>query len=492
MLINELFVEQKNKLKKITEDFERRKAREKRAQDKAVKNAAKNTEEIDLKGLYQSLQDGAGEYNLFSSPTRLSEEDRFELWLDEMGRICKEINLATTRQFKSQFILLTQSVSMAEQMIVHDKTMFEIALENVNSAIADIEIGNYTFPYESDFEYRLVKTPCSLPHYKAWGKIAALFDQSRPINVLDPICSQPDSFKCFANALPKTSRTMHAIVQPNIIDQMRGFADKIALGSATKITHGAFDIVMMAPWLSKEKEVLTLVPQDERAMVIRGAQYLRPGGWMVVELPAYRYDRRFCSLLPELFDKFELATYVDGTSITEMMAPVWFFGRKRAMRSVLYPKDMLGKLFRVWRLDGIKDLSDLQDKFEFPAETLEVADFRGSMMDVEEMRQIYQSSLATRDFFEDQSCRYMANENRRPLLKFNKGQTALVLTSGCLDGLIEEGDGNCHLVKGRVIKNVTETTEHNGDKTKTIVTAKHENRVEINAWLPTGQYVTLA
>lgn len=46
-------------------------------------------------------------------------------------------------------------------------------------------------------------------------------------------------------------------------------------------------------------------------------------------------------------------------------------------------------------------------------------------------------------------------EVRRPLLPFNPGQLGLVLVSGYVDGLVDEGNGFYHVIKGSVQKRIT-------------------------------------
>ena len=71
------------------------------------------------------------------------------------------------------------------------------------------------------------------------------------------------------------------------------------------------------------------------------------------------------------------------------------------------------------------------------------------------------------------------------------GLLGLVLTSGCLDGIVEEKDGNCHLIKGRVSKQVIQT-ETNIRQGLNEVTETTVNKVEINVLLPNGEFKTLA
>ena len=108
--------------------------------------------------------------------------------------------------------------------------------------------------------------------------------------------------------------------------------------------------------------------------------------------------------------------------------------------------------------------------------------------------------LATYFFLKQKVSKFLSPENQKvekldetiknPLLPFNIGQLGLVLTSGCLDGIVEEGDGYSHLIKGRVSKQTIEVeTEKNNNIEITETTV---NKVEINVLLPNGEFKVLA
>ena len=108
---------------------------------------------------------------------------------------------------------------------------------------------------------------------------------------------------------------------------------------------------------------------------------------------------------------------------------------------------------------------------------------------MEELYDIVETSGVLDEFFETQKVEKIGESTTKPLLPFNIGQLGLVLTSGCLDGIIDEGDGHYHLVKGKVSKK-SETTREVSDgvleESETI-----SNRVEINVLLPNGEYKIL-
>ena len=82
-------------------------------------------------------------------------------------------------------------------------------------------------------------------------------------------------------------------------------------------------------------------------------------------------------------------------------------------------------------------------------------------------------------------------KKRDPLLPFNPGQLGLVLVSGDIDGVIDEGDGHYHAIKGSVYREKV-TTEEEPDKEnerKTSVT--YAVRTSVSVFLANGNLVEL-
>jgi hypothetical protein len=93
-------------------------------------------------------------------------------------------------------------------------------------------------------------------------------------------------------------------------------------------------------------------------------------------------------------------------------------------------------------------------------------------------------------FWNDQKIQTAEENAKNPLLPFNTGQLGLVLTSGCLDGIIDEGNGYSHIVKGRVVKKTEKENDNIGEDIE--LTETTSNRVEINVIMPDGTHKILA
>jgi hypothetical protein len=125
-----------------------------------------------------------------------------------------------------------------------------------------------------------------------------------------------------------------------------------------------------------------------------------------------------------------------------------------------------------------------------PNDLLEIELFRGSVLDTDDMQRIVETSGCVESFWQNQRVEKLSESVKQPLLPFNIGQIGLVLTSGCLDGVIDEGNGNCHVIKGRVSKK--STVERNSVDGNIEVIETVSNRVEINVILPNGEHKVLA
>lgn len=81
-------------------------------------------------------------------------------------------------------------------------------------------------------------------------------------------------------------------------------------------------------------------------------------------------------------------------------------------------------------------------------------------------------------------------ELRKPMIPFTPGQLGLVLVSGDIDGIIDEGNGCYHAIKGTVYREDTliDQTEEGNKRTDTSVNSVHTS---VNVVLADGTFITL-
>ena len=93
-----------------------------------------------------------------------------------------------------------------------------------------------------------------------------------------------------------------------------------------------------------------------------------------------------------------------------------------------------------------------------------------SILDDKEIDSIFKTSTLKEKIYESQVYKPIYKEEKQPLLPLNLGQLGLVLTSGCLDGIVDEGNGFAHIIKGRVEKRILQKKIDDNDTIKNVST----------------------
>ena len=113
---------------------------------------------------------------------------------------------------------------------------------------------------------------------------------------------------------------------------------------------------------------------------------------------------------------------------------------------------------------------------------VEISLFRGSVLDEDELSEIILNDGIFDEFLTSLD-RDENNKDTRPLLPFNIGQVGLILSSGSLDGIVEEPDGTKHVIKGMTIKETDSSSEFRTENGVTITESTEviRNKVQITA-----------
>lgn len=215
-------------------------------------------------------------------------------------------------------------------------------------------------------------------------------------------------------------------------------------------------------------------------------RYLRDGGVAIFTIPLYRLYKDICLILSKQLEDVHIFT---GSSEENNHQIVYIVGKKNPIktpRTEVY--DLLRASTDFSKINSAEE--ELKDvKYTLPDLALSLDIFKGSRIDEEELLDIAQNSGCIDEFFDNQKTEKLSETKKQPLLPFTIGQLGIVLTSGCLDGVIDEGDGHYHLVKGRVSKKIDRdrvVNENEVEETEIV-----SNRVEINILLPNGDFKTL-
>lgn len=261
--------------------------------------------------------------------------------------------------------------------------------------------------------------------------------------------------------------------------------DKVIKGQlkGSRIKNDAFDIAIAnCPMLPTLADNLSGsgIRKAERDYLDNMMKYLKPGGVMIIALPYYRMYKDVCMYLAKNFDYLEVSL-----GCNNVLQIVGKRSANKEINEIIYHR--LRECFNINNIDFIEDLTI--EPMRLSGSYIEIDIFKGSVLDMDELFSIVQNSGCIDSFFEKQKVDKIHENAKKPLLPFNVGQIGLVLTSGCLDGVIDEGDGHCHLVKGRVSKK----SDKERDVSDGVVeeTEIVSNRVEINILLPNGDFKTL-
>lgn len=257
------------------------------------------------------------------------------------------------------------------------------------------------------------------------------------------------------------------------------------------ISKECFDIIFVSPPMTFNRELSAKnYTRYEKDYLVKSYDYLRPGGTVIFVIPYFRFYAEICAHFARNYQNLQL--FKDGDESIAVIA----IAEKREVPLTPSCADVeIYKTLRKIPLTANK-IPLLLDKLEkpivLPEKSVPIQRFRGSEFSEEEFVELHKNSTCTATFWKEQQAEKLGDSHARPLLPFNIGQLGLILTSGCLDGIIDEGDGCYHVVKGRVIKK-NEKIESMDNHTHQIqVTDTTSNRVEISAFLPNGTYKVLA
>lgn len=331
---------------------------------------------------------------------------------------------------------------------------------------------------------------CVEPHNLE--KIANALDVSpaRTVHILDPRCRDGFNLKELSDRI-HGAETWGIEMETSTAERAKQRVDHIAMGSLTgsRISNEVFDIMVCELPISWMLTTTTTSFAKQEKMFLQNIlKYVRHEGAIVLLLPYFRLYKDMCVMISKNLDNVQVRR-LSGRDFYDkgLVAIVGTRSNRKEPDEDTYR--MLRRLHNPEEIDDIfsKDF----DKITLPKNTLTIETFRGSILDMDEMARIVDTSGCVKAFWDSQNVEKLSENVKQPLLPFNIGQIGLVLTSGCLDGIVDEGDGHYHVIKGRVSKKSTVerdlSTSNQIEVNETIT-----NRVEINVMMPNGQYKVLA
>lgn len=304
---------------------------------------------------------------------------------------------------------------------------------------------------------------------------------TNPLNIFSIYCNSGINAMNFRRAKDKTyGNTL------NYAATAKSRLDRVIKGSlkGSFISNNFFDVVLLTPTVTYETKIDNFGKMQMAAegVEIRNClKYVRQGGLYVVTIPVTRIDGSLASWLAKVLSDDTVVVKIPD----DQLHRVTIMGKKEVTNKT--KPELLNRLTNI-DFDRLPVASDLAPTFDIPLEVLELEYFRGSQLDVEDLLEA--AVDAGIDNFLFNQTQPLVVKDQSPLLPFNIGQVGLVLTSGCLDGIVEEMDGVYHVIKGMTTKLSTVTTD-DSEENQLKSTETISNRVKINVFTADGKFIEL-
>ena len=252
------------------------------------------------------------------------------------------------------------------------------------------------------------------------------------------------------------------------------------------VTNDAFDIVYCCPSVEIDTDTYEKnVVFSERRMLNKAYIYLRKNGILVYTLPLSRLTKHVSLYLSRGLSDIQILK----NEFTDKYGIVTIVGIKPSAKERIFDEKIYARLRNLYWTEDYDNEIMVRT---LPSDIRRIEKFRGTVMDDVELQEAFIESNAMKTFWKEQEVEKLSETKKKPLLPFTIGQLGLVLTSGCLDGVVQEEDGCAHCVKGRVVKVTESKRDFNEDGQTVDVIETTRNRVEISMFLPDGSYRCLA
>ena len=316
--------------------------------------------------------------------------------------------------------------------------------------------------------------------------VATLEMYNRPYNVFSPRCGRGKGLELIAAHGDCTTYGLegrdscHARAKENITRAIKGEM------SGSKISNDCFDIMHVCPpvsWIAELGPTGNLIEKKEKAWLRNTIKYLRKDGIFIFTIPVTRCTKD----MAYIFSRFLNDVQVISASLTRnSLNYVHIIGKKEITKEA--KQDIYAYLSNLPRITQLP--TELDFNYDLASGGITVPElFRGSVLDESELEHLIANSGLMSSFWKQHEIEEK-DTSMRPLLPFNMGQIGLVLTSGCLDGVVEEYEGQYHAIKGMVTK-VRDFNNSREDNDETSIETI-SNKVQINLLTPDGKFIELA
>ena len=320
-------------------------------------------------------------------------------------------------------------------------------------------------------------------------RIALRINKKEEFNLLDMNCENGENLLFLKNKMPYiNSFGISYYPELQISKEDRNKIKRLILGGINNLTisNDCFDVVIAAPRITlvSYDDLKHFVPTEEKYLE-KAFNYLRKDGLLIYATPICTISKNVATFLAKNFK--DVSIIHDDKLIPGVVV---ILGTKKSA----WDRELDAEEFVFLRnlVFSQESLDDQEEKiYTLPDNVVEVRRFRGGTLDNGEMNLLFSMSSIMKEFWKKQRVEKISDRAKRPLLPFSVGQLGLVLTSGCLDGVIEEPGGCSHVVKGRVVKVIDTEREFSDSGDRIEVSSTTSNRVEISMFLPDGTFRSL-
>lgn len=236
----------------------------------------------------------------------------------------------------------------------------------------------------------------------------------------------------------------------------RDIYEKVAIGNINNIicTNSAFDITDARLCCTATDGEIPLEKTFSEKILDRAILYTKDDGYILINVNKISIDKKLLSTLAAngevitIFYDSRNKFFIDHDEYLILYKRKRFIidsnGNKfRQLREQYHDRTCFTDI-NSFDVNSLFSENDIDNFNASPVNTIRI--FKGNLPDIHRLENIINNSTA-----------FSADENilvvePKPLLPFTKGQVGQVLVSGNLNGIIEEGNGVKHVIKGSVKK----------------------------------------
>lgn len=319
------------------------------------------------------------------------------------------------------------------------------------------------------------------------NSITSHIHASHPLNVFSIQCGNGQNERYLKDSLALNTRNI--ITTYGLDEEVHGTKEakrnmnKVILGKlkGCLISNNVFDIVYVNPRISIKTRMRYnkgLDISNEDYLLTSATKYLKPGGILIYTIPFYSMSPGIKLFLAKNFKDISVKKDASmSNNDRQYMKYITVMGIRNANSSYA---DIYAQLTAL-EYDDLPEIHfDKHYYIDLPE--VEIKLFRGSVLDEDELDQILLNDGLYEDFYTDIKEMDMP-EDSSPLLPFNIGQIGLILSSGSLDGVVEEDINTRHIIKGMTIKETDRSSETSVENGRSVTTSTEviRNKVQITA-----------